>query len=74
MAFFGRVESLPNERLSKTIGIRVNVLKSRGLGTDIAFAKNVVFITADCNDIFPIMFDFDTAHRLAEMARSIMKL
>jgi hypothetical protein len=52
----------------------VNVLKSRGLRTDIAFAKNVVLITADRNDIFPIMFDFDAAHRLAEMAGSIMKL
>jgi hypothetical protein len=74
MAFLGRVESLANEWLSKTIGIRVNVLKSRGLRTDIAFAKNVVLITADRNDIFPIMFDLDAAHCLAEMAGSIMKL
>jgi hypothetical protein len=51
----------------------VNVLKSRGLRTDIAFAENIVLITADRNDIFPIMFDFYAAHRLAEMADSIMK-
>ena len=38
----------------------MNILESRGFGADIAFAQDIVFITANRDDVFTVVLDFDT--------------
>ena len=52
----------------------MNVLEPRSLGANIAFAQDVVFITANRDDVFSIVLNFDATHGLAEMAGAIVKL
>ena len=52
----------------------MNVLETRGLGADITFAQDIVFITANRDDVLTIVLNFDTTHGLAEMAGPIVKL
>ena len=52
----------------------MNVLETRGLGADVTFAQDIVFITANRDDVLTIVLNFDTTHGLAEMAGPIVKL
>ena len=52
----------------------MNVLESRGLWADVAFAQDIVLITANRDDVFTIVFDFNPTHSLAEMAGAIVIL
>ena len=53
---------------------RCECLGARGFGADITFAQDIVFVTANRDDVFTIVLNFDTTHGLAEMAGAIVKL
>ena len=74
MTFFGRISPLTDQWLTKTIRVGVNVLEPGGLGADVAFAQDIVFITANRDNALSIVLNFDTTHGLAEMAGAIVKL
>ena len=74
MTFLGWVSPLTDQWLTKPIRVGVNVLEPRGFGADITFAQDIVFVTANRDDVFTIVLNFDTTHGLAEMAGAIVKL
>jgi hypothetical protein len=52
----------------------MNVLEARGLWTNIASTEDILFVASYGNDVLPIVFYLNTAHRFAQVTGPVMKL
>ena len=64
--------ALTSYRFSKPIRIIMNVLMRKPFWANMPAAERVLFISANRNDVFSIVFYFNAATRIAKITYSIM--
>ena len=62
------------DRMAQAIFVRVNVLKSDRLWTDISPAERVVLVTANIERPVAFIYDLDAAHRFAEITAATVNV
>ena len=68
-----RAASHPSHRVFEAVRVVV-VLESDRLGADMSFAKGIVFVPFDRQNLTVLVFDGDTTHRFAECAGAVVSL
>ena len=74
MAILTRRGAHPPHGFSESIGILVNILERHCLGANVPATQGVITITANIHNRAAFGPDNQTAHRLTQMADTVMRL
>ena len=50
------------------------ILQTCGLWTDVALTQDIVFVTANSNDMLSVMLDLNATHGFAQVTGAVVKL